>query len=69
MEDLTSLKRFVEQQLLLIYTRIGCDRPRTHDIIVDFIVEDMQGAADPIHYHSGDVSIAFRRFLERDYET
>ena len=47
---------------------IGIDRPANHDVIVEFIHDDVQSAADPILYHSGDMDIAFRRFLEKDFE-
>jgi len=58
-------KKEVEAQLLAdIYPVIGIDRPKNHDDIVEFIMDDLEAAADPDSWHSGDVSIAFRRFLE-----
>ena len=59
------LRKEIETQLLgEIYPAIGIDRPENHEEIVDFIVEDVKETADPEDWHSGDVSIAFRRFLE-----
>jgi len=58
-------RKEVEIQLLGdIYPAIGIDRPENHDDIVEFIVDDVKETADPEEWHSGDVSIAFRRFLE-----
>lgn len=58
-------KLFVSSTLLgTIYPAIGIDKPENHDDIVDFIVDDIKATADPEEWHSGDISIAFRRFLE-----
>lgn len=45
----------------------GCDIPRNADEIVTFMVEDVMETADPENWHSGDVGIAFRRWMEKDY--
>lgn len=47
----------------------GCDIPRNADEIVTFMVEDVMETADPENWHSGDVGIAFRRWMEKDYES
>lgn len=47
----------------------GCDLPANMKEIVAFIVEDVEATADPEDWHSGDVAIAFRRWMERDYES
>jgi len=59
-----SKRRDVEDMILEIYTAIGCDRPDNHNDILDFIVEDIDETADPEDWHSGDVAIAFRRWME-----
>ena len=60
-----NIRKEVEIQLLgEIYSAIGIDKPENHEDIVDFIVEDVKETADPKDWHSGDVDIAFRRFLE-----
>lgn len=60
-----NLRNEVENQLLgEIYPVIGIDKPSNHDDIVEFIVNDVEVAADPVDWHSGDISIGFRRFLE-----
>lgn len=43
----------------------GCDRPDNYSEIVNYIVQDVKETADPENWHSGDVGIAFRRFLEK----
>lgn len=48
----------------VIYPAIGIDRPENHDKIVKFIVSDVKETADPDNWHSGDIEIGFRRFLE-----
>jgi hypothetical protein len=47
-----------------IYLTIGIDKPSNHDNIVEFIVNDVEVSADPINWHSGDIAIGFRRFIE-----
>ena len=55
----------VDQHLTgTIYPAIGIDKPENHEKIVDFIVEDIKETADPDNWHSGDIEIGFRRFLE-----
>lgn len=54
----------VENLLQDIYKRVGIDRPANHELILDFVADDVKSAADPVDWHSGDVDIAFRRFIE-----
>ncbi len=58
----------VTTHLLIMFTKLGIDRPTTFDDMVDFIVDDVEAAADPVNWHSGDIEIGFRRYLERGYE-
>jgi len=55
---------FIERELCAIYSAIGCDTPLNHRDILDFVVSDIDEAADLCDWHSGDVEIAFRRFIE-----
>lgn len=58
-------RKEVETQLLgEIYPAIGIDKPENHNDIIEFIMDDLIATADPIDWHSGDVSIGFRRFIE-----
>ncbi len=63
-----NLREEVEYYLINLWMLIGIDRPANHDEILEFIHDDVEDAADPIDYHSGDMNIAFRRFLEKDLE-
>lgn len=63
-----NLREEVEIYLIDLWMIIGIDRPANHDEILEFICDDVQSAADPIEYHTGDMGIAFRRFLEKDLE-
>ncbi len=58
----------VVSHLLIMFAKLGIDRPSTFDDMVDFIVNDIEEAADPINWHSGDIEIGFRRYLEIGYE-
>jgi peptidyl-tRNA hydrolase len=59
------IQKEVENQLLgEIYLAIGIDKPSNHDDIVEFIVNDVEKTADPEEWHSGDIAIGFRRFIE-----
>ena len=62
---MSGVEKFVESILLSeIYPKIGIDTPENHEEIVKFISDDVKETADKENYHSGDVSIGFRRFLE-----
>ena len=64
-DDMRNLRKEVETQLLGdIYPAVGIDKPSNHDDIVEFIVNDVEVTADPVDWHSGDISIGFRRFIE-----
>lgn len=59
------MKKTISDYLLgTIYPAIGIDKPENHDKIVKFIKNDIKETADPDEWHSGDIDIAFRRFLE-----
>lgn len=62
------MRKTIETNLLDIYNRIGIDKPSNHDEIADFVENDVKETAHPLHWHSGDVDIAFRRFLESKSE-
>ena len=55
----------VSFHLHAIWVKIGIDRPSNHDEIVLFCADDIEETADPDDWHSGDVEIAFRRWIER----
>jgi len=54
----------IELSVIELWSVVGIDRPSNHDEIVQFIFEDVNETADPIHWNSADVSIAFRRWIE-----
>jgi len=54
----------VEYMLEVIYRNIGIDQPENHEDITQFCYEDVMETAEDLNWHSGDVVIAFRRFLE-----
>ena len=58
------LRKEVVTHLFIMLTKLGIDKPSTFDDIVDFIVGDIQDSADTIGWHTGDIEIGFRRYLE-----
>lgn len=59
------MKKEIQEFLLgTFFPSIEMDKPLNFDEILEFIVEDVNSAADPEHWHSGDVVIAFRRWIE-----
>ena len=58
------MKEFVNKYMLNKWCEIGIDKPTNHDEIVEYIVEDVKETADPVDWHSGDIDIAFRRWIE-----
>ncbi|MCK9543601.1 MAG: hypothetical protein M0R03_16405 [Novosphingobium sp.] len=68
MGNVKKFKQEVEAILIGIYGAIGMDRPTNHEEILDFIANDVAETADPVEWHSGDVGIAFRRWIEKQSE-
>jgi hypothetical protein len=58
------MKKTIETMLFMIYREIGIDNPENHIEILEFCYLDVKECADIDHWHDGDVSIAFRRYLE-----
>ena len=57
------MKDEVERMLIDIFRKIGIDVPENFENIVQYCYEDvMEVAGDD--WHDGDVSIAFRRWIE-----
>jgi hypothetical protein len=54
----------VRNILHLLWHNIGMDAPENHEEIVQYVLEDVNECADPDEWHSGDVAIAFRRWIE-----
>ena len=61
-------KEVIESMLQEIYSNVGIDRPSNHDEILEFVIKDVDETADEKEWHSGDVAIAFRRFIESKSE-
>ena len=61
-------KLAIDNFLRQIYLQIGMDAPSNHDEILEFVVEDVKETADPEDWHDGDVTIAFRRWIESQSE-
>lgn len=69
MSQVKEFRTDVNVHLTDIYQAIGIDRPSNHEDILDFVAEDVMETADPLNWHSGDVAIAFRRWVEHQSET
>jgi hypothetical protein len=57
-------KNAVERMLIDMWRNIGMDIPENFEVIVQDCYEDVCETADPKSWHSGDVAIAFRRWME-----
>jgi len=57
-------KDAIETMLIDLWASIGMGIPDNFEVIVQDCYEDVCECADPIHWHSGDVAIAFRRWIE-----
>jgi hypothetical protein len=60
----TEKKNSIGNMLLSIFSTIGIDKPNNFDDILEFCYDDVEYSADEINWHSGDVAIAFRRWIE-----
>jgi hypothetical protein len=47
-----------------MWASLGMDIPSNYENIVQDCYEDVCTVADPENWHSGDVAIAFRRWIE-----
>ena len=58
-------KDIIETMLINMWAQIGMDIPTNYEDIVQDCYEDVCETADPLEWHSGDVAIAFRRWIEK----
>ena len=58
-------KNDIEFNLYHMFQCIGMDRPDNYQELVDFVYDDVCETADPDDWNDSDISIAFRRFIER----
>jgi hypothetical protein len=58
----------IETILIDMFVRIGIQTPSNYEDIVQFCYEDVCETADPIDWNNDDVLIAFKRFIEKDFE-
>lgn len=68
MERKDECKRMVENLIKSVCSLADCETPQNAEQIVDSIVQDVEDTADPVEWHSGDVGIAFRRWMESNAE-
>ncbi len=54
----------IERILIDMWATLGMDTPSNYEDIVQYCYEDVCETADPVKWHSGDVAIAFRRWVE-----
>jgi len=54
----------VQSILILLLNNIGMDAPQNIEELTDFVFDDVNETADPEGWHSGDVAIALRRWIE-----
>jgi hypothetical protein len=57
-------KNEIESILIGLWRGIGMDIPENFEVIVQDCYKDVCETADPVNWHSGDVAIAFRRWIE-----
>lgn len=68
MKNKKTKPEIIQCMLTEIYINIGIDQPSNNDEILDFVVDDVNETADANDWHSGDVAIAFRRWIESKSE-
>lgn len=69
MSKVNEFRMSVQNILIMLLNNMGMDTPQNIEEITDFVAEDVMETADPIDWHSGDVAIAFRRWVEHQSET
>ena len=68
MEEFAGLYDFINEWLINLWFHIGCDMPENHNDLCQYLTSDVRETADPYEWHSGDVGIAFRRWVEEHGE-
>jgi len=58
------MRMSIQSMLILMLSNMGMDAPENIEDITDFVLIDVQETADPKEWHSGDVAIGFRRWIE-----
>jgi len=69
MAQVNEMRMSVQNILIMLMNNMGMDAPQNIEEITDFVFEDVMETADPVNWHSGDVAIAFRRWVEHQSET
>ena len=57
-------EKHIEPFLLNIFNRIGIDTPSNYIDILKFITNEVSETSNLLKWNSGDVEIAFRRWIE-----
>ena len=60
-------KTFIENELWQLWLTLNLGKPSNWDKIVKFVIKDVEETSVYLmngDFHSGDVGIAFRRFVE-----
>lgn len=64
MGKIKEMRLSIQSILIMLFNNMGMNAPQNIEEITDFVMEDVQECADPNDWHSGDVAIAFRRWIE-----
>lgn len=58
---------FIETYLWKMWRKLNLDKPNNWDEILMFVIEDVEATSSYLidgDFHSGDIEITFRRFVE-----
>ena len=61
----TKKKDEIERILIDMFDRIGIQIPSNFEDITQFVFEDVCDTADPVNWNNDDVTIGFRRWIEK----
>lgn len=67
MENKQECKEIANNLINSICSLAGCNLPDNKDNIIDYIVQNVK-EIDPINWHSGNISTAFRKWMEHNGE-
>jgi hypothetical protein len=60
-------KKIIGAHLWEMWLRLNLDKPTNWHEIVDFVIDDVECASNYLYngdFHTGDVEIGFRRYIE-----
>lgn len=64
MAQVKEMKTAISNVLIGLWNEMGMGLPRNHEVITNFIFDDISKIPNPTEWHSGDIAMAFQHWIE-----